>query len=215
MKNEKTLDGFDSDYFRSKIGKVYSAEMKIDSNKPLYLITWSPDPSTLPNSDFEMQHQYNIDIISDFCKGCEVALWCVEANQMGNPHYHGFYQTSSNHDRERLRIACVKTMQTYAPRGLKIASATTYKKCNYWTNHANCLYYYKKDLMDAMYHIEINPINAKSKSTVDFSNYAYLFKTPGKRTNSRELIQQVSQRERYKQFYLGNDIFGDDIIKKI
>ena len=56
--------------------------MKIDDSKPLYLITWSPDPSMMPNCDFEMQHEYNINIIADFCKGCDVALWCVEASQM-------------------------------------------------------------------------------------------------------------------------------------
>lgn len=211
MKNDDFPDGFDNDYFRSKIGLIYDAEMDIDPMRELYLITWNPDPSTLPNAHFEMQHEYNIDIIANFCKGCEVAIWCVEATQMGNPHYHGFYQVSSNPILERLRIACIKTMQEYAPHGLRITKATTFKRLNYWTPHANCLYYYKKDLLDSMYHIEKNPITKDSKTTVNFNDYAYMFKKPGKRSTSREIIQHVSQRERYRQFYLGNDIFGNAI----
>ena len=98
-------------------------------------------------------------------------------------------------------------MQQFGPSGLRITKASTYKRCNYWTNHANCLYYYKKDLLESMYHIPVNPINAKSKSTVDFSNYAYLFRKPGVRTTSKDMINNMSQRERFKVLFRRRYIF--------
>lgn len=207
MKNETSdsVIDFDTDYFRDKVKLIFDAEMAIDDEKTLYLITWSPDPSLLPNSSFEMQHEYNIDILAHYCKGCNVALWCVEANQRGNPHYHGFYQPSTDHNKERLRIASIKAMEQFGL--VKITPGTTYKRLNYHTSHANCLYYYKKDFIEAMYHIPVNPINADSKSTINFAEYAYLFKTPGKRSTSSEIIQKQSQREKYRLFYLGEDTF--------
>lgn len=188
------------------IGKIYDAELLIDSSRELQLITWSPDPSLLPNAPFEMQHEYNVGILADYCKACHTAIFCVETTQMGNPHYHGFYQCTSDPIKEKMRIAVIKTLQQFGL--VKVTrSKGQYKLLNYWTPQANCLYYYKKDVLDSMFGTVNNPINADSMCTIDFSDYAYMFKQPGKRVTSSEIVRKQTQREFYKQFFMGDDPF--------
>lgn len=188
------------------IGKIYSSEMKIDDTKPLYLITWAPNPALLPNADFEMQHDYNVNILADFCKTCDTALFCVESSQLGNPHYHGFYQPTNDRLCEKIRIAIVKTLQEFGL--LKIdKSKGMYKRICYWTSHANCLYYYKKDVLDSCFGIPNNPVNKKSKTITNFADYAYMFKQPGVKATSKEILQQMTLRDHYRQFYEGKDLW--------
>lgn len=193
--------------FYYAIGMIYDAEMEIDDNKTLYLITWCPDPKELPDACFETQHEFNVDILSDYCKACDVAIFCVETTQMGVPHYHGFYQPSTDNFKESARIAIIKTLERFGR--LKITkSKGMYKKMNFWTPHANCLYYYKKDLLDAMLGQANNPIDKHSKSLIDFSSTAQMFVKAGKRQTSKEIIEQQTLRERYRNFYSNKDFYG-------
>lgn len=168
MKNEETTevppvtDYFDNPKFRQKIGSIFEAEENIDDNETLYLITWCPDPSDLPDADFETQHDYNVPILTWFCQSCKTAVFCVESTQKGNPHYHGFYQETEDPDLYEQHNSIVKTMQKFGM--LKITpSKGMYKRHNYWTPHSNCLYYYKKDTLTRMLKVHNSVIDQYSE----------------------------------------------------
>jgi len=128
----------DPDYsFMIKTSEVFYWEDRIDTDRTLYLITWNPDPKELPNADFETQHHYSVNLLSDYLKACECGLFCVETSQLGAPHYHGWYQVSQNPDCERNRIIYIKTMQRFG--NLKITKSKGHYKIGSNSNHANCL----------------------------------------------------------------------------
>lgn len=183
-----------------KMRLVYEAESSIDPDRDLYLITWSPDPSKLPNSSFIIQHEFNVDILASYLKSVEVGIWCVESTQQGNPHYHGFYQPSDDSHKELMRLAVIKTFNAFG--NLKITKSIGKYKVNNWhTPHCNCLYYYKKDVGGSMFNIEKNPITRDSQCGMDFTNLSALFFQITGRHTSKEILEKVSQRERYRQFY--------------
>lgn len=182
---------------------VYDYETRIDRTKDLYLFTWSPDPAQLPNCMFSMQHEYLLGIVADFLKGCHLGLACVEATQLGNPHYHGWYQLSDDPIKEGLRIACVKTMQKFSntKTGVKITKSKGHYKRYRYTNHHNCLYYYKKDLIQAQLMTQPNPITWSTVSNVNFKNYTHFFAIEGDRQTVADLHDKVSLRQFYMDFY--------------
>lgn len=193
-------------YMYDKIERVLEYEQKIDLNKTLYLFTWAPAPDDLPDCDFDLQHQYNLGLVASFLNACEVGLACVESSQMGRPHYHGWYQLSDNPLKEKVRIAIVKTMQRFAPRGLKITQSHGHIKIGSWSKHANCLYYYKKDLLGMQLFTLPNPITPHSTCSIDWAEYPYrTFFNKGGRETVDEYESRISLREFYEDFYKKSD----------
>lgn len=190
------------DYLTPKIVAVAKMEWKIDPDKKVYLFTWSPDPSEGPDADFETQHMFWYPAIVDFLNSVEVGIACVEASQLGNPHYHGWYQVSDDPIKERLRCVHIKVMARFAPNGLRITSSKGHMKFNSYVAAANCLHYYKKDLLQSMSYIATNPITAKTKKPdhIDWNNKLLLFRRKCRETIN-ELEDKISLKDFYKQFY--------------
>lgn len=179
-----------------KATMIYDAEMDIDPDQELYMITWSPDPYEMPNADFETQHKFNINLISDYLQCCACGLFCVEATQMGNPHYHGFYQVNSRMEPER--IIMVKVMQKFGI--VKITKSVGHYRINSFKQHANCLYYYKKDVFDSMFYLDDNPICKTSRCEIDW-NYHYNFFEMKGRTSIKDIQDKITMRDFYRRFY--------------
>lgn len=171
-------------------------ENTIEEDLELYLITWSPDPKELPDSDFYLQHNMNVDILSSYLKCCHTGLFCVESTQLGNPHYHGWYQVSDS--LELHRLAVIKAMQRFGI--VKIAKARTYKIFN-WKEQANALYYYKKDLLDAMFTMDPNPITKDSVSTVNFDILEMVGFFNKDLRGMPTIKDTMTNRQFYRQFY--------------
>jgi len=178
--------------------KVVDAEYDINPDKTIYLITWSPDPEDIgfPDADFETQHRYHVNLLSDYLKACSIGLFCVESSQQGRPHYHGWYQLRS--DTEMLRINLIKVMQRFGL--VKITKSKGHYKLGSYSNKANCLYYYKKDMIDSMIMIKQNPINKLDKDDTDWSSHMLIF-TKTKRQTIADLEKAISLKEFYTQFY--------------
>lgn len=174
-----------------KAKKVYGAEHKIDYDKKVYLITWSPDPKENPEADFEMQHRYHVNTLADYLKYCSCGLFCVESTQLGNPHYHGWYQVSSEF--EMLRIVMIKVMQRFGKVKISPCHHPTLDK---WSEKMNGMFYYKADLMEEMFDIEINPINALSHDDTHWEACAF-FTTDC----DKAIIDKISTRQYYRSFY--------------
>lgn len=197
--NEEVID-LSVNSMIEKMKIVYKYESQIDPARDLYLITWSPDPSKLPNAPFIIQHEFNVDIMADYLKSVDVGLWCVESTQKGNPHYHGFYQPSDDSNKEFMRLAIIKTFEAFG--NLKITKSIGRYKINNWhTPKGNCLYYYKKDVGGPMFNISKNPITLKSKCEMDFTNLSVLFFSITGRHTSKQILEKISQREQYRKFY--------------
>lgn len=177
--------------------KVYSAEFDINDQKQLYLITWSPDPSKLPNCDFENQHLFNVNILSNYLKTCSAGLFCVEATQMGNPHYHGWYQV--NEETELGRIALAKTLAAFGK--LKITKSLGHYRINSYSKNGNCLYYYKKDLTTSMLNVKCNPIDKDTVDDTNWNTHIFFFDVPGKRKSVADLEAKIVQYKFYEEFY--------------
>lgn len=178
-----------------RIEIVRCVEESIDINRQLYLITWCPDPKEMPDSDFYLQHSMHVETLAGYCKTCYSCVFCVESSQMGNPHYHGWYQVDSS--KEKGRIVMIKVMQRFGI--VKIAKARSYKINNY-SERCNALYYYKKDLLDSMLEVEYNPI---TKDTECLINFDQLDLVGFLSLNSRlyTFRDKMSERKYYREFY--------------
>lgn len=189
-----------NDIMVSRGTMIFDYEYDIDDLLQLYLITWSPDPAEMPDADFYVQHQTNIGILTDFLKGCYLGIFCVESTQLGNPHYHGWYQDSNDPLKTELRISCIKTMKRFGQ--LKIVKARSYRK-NSYSKHANCLYYYKKDLFDSMLLFDPNPIVSTTETTMNFDELRFVdvFGSVVSRKSLKLGEQRVSDLKFYKEFY--------------
>lgn len=187
--------------FKEKINEVYKWEHSITPHKDLYLFTWAPNPEDLPNSDFCIQHEFNVNIIADFLKTCYTGLCCVESTQIANPHYHGWYQLSDDPLLCRQRIAIIKTLKRCGL--LKITKSKGHYRPNTWHCHANCLFYYKKDLLTEQLLTVNNPISRDTKTNIDWNSYSYnsfFIKDKG-RQSVADIEDRVNLRDFYKQFY--------------
>lgn len=186
----------DSTILEEKSWIIEFEESFIDYNEPLYLITWAPDPKEMPDCDFNMQHELNVQTLADFLKTCKCGLFCVESTSLGNPHYHGWYQSDCS--KELLRIVMVKTLKRFGL--LKITEGFSFK-INCYTERKNCLYYYKKDVFDEMLMIEVNPITKESRSTINFDVLDYVGFFSKDKNAMNTLKDAQSSRAFYREFY--------------
>lgn len=187
------------DYLIQKWMVCLVHENSIDPDETLYLFTWSPNPDEMPDADFNTQHRYNINLISHYLQTMEIGLACVESSQMGNPHYHGWYQLSTDPLKEKLRLALVKTLQRFG--NLKITKSKGHYKIGSLVKQANCLYYYKKDMLQSMATVFCNPITAESMDDLDWNLHKSLFTPKKGRISVADIEDKISQVEFYKQFY--------------
>lgn len=140
-------------------------EEDIDEDKALYLITWSPDPKQLPDADFQIQHDFNVNLLAQYLRYCDVGIFCLESSQRGNPHYHGWYQVA-NDFREKGRIVAVKTLNRFGE--LKITECKVSYKVNCYSQKANALWYYKKDVHGSMMYYDDSIIVDTSRRDIDW-----------------------------------------------
>jgi len=198
MLGQKKVKGFDDDVIKQRIidatEQIEYCESCIDPDEKLYLFTWSPDPKDMPDADLYLQHNVNISTLSDYLKCCSAGVFCVEATQLGNPHYHGWYQI--NNDYELVRIAIMKTLQRFG--NVKLTPGHKYKIFN-WKERGNCLYYYKKDIC-TYYSMLPNPITKDSVSTVNFDilDMVGFFKGDKAMHKVKDVLSNV---QFYRQFY--------------
>lgn len=194
------------DYVDAKLIKkgaiIECEESKIDAFDKLYLITWVPDPKEMPDADFYLQHEVNVQILIDFLNTCKCGLFCVESTQMGNPHYHGWYQINPKY--ELVRIAIIKTLQRFGI--IKIKECLHYI-VNYYSERMNGLHYYKKDVFDSMFAIEVNPISNRSVSSIDVDKLRYVSMFSKNKTVYRNVEEKLSVRQYYRRFYDDTESF--------
>lgn len=194
QKKEGSLQVLEEVLLRGAI--VEAMEDYIDRDKPLYLMTWNPDPKETPDADFYLQHNTHVSILSDYLKCCYAGLFCVESTQLGNPHYHGWYQIEDSI--ELARIAIMKTLQRFGM--VKVAKARSYK-INDYNECKNALYYYKKDLLDTMLAMVPNPISKYTESTVDFDKMDMIGFFSKEKNTQVTLRDKISDRKFYRDFY--------------
>lgn len=170
-------------------------ESTIDKSLPLVLITWSPSRENMPDTDFVMKHRSNVNFLSDFLKCTSCGAFCVEANEMGQPHYHGFYQHTQDSKTELALIAFLDTM--YKTGNLKVTKEVfKYKKFS-WSKKANALWYYKKELLTSQFHTPHNPIVSQSYDETPWDTIAFFMPGP----NVRMISTAVSERRQLLDFY--------------
>lgn len=187
------------DLLSNKLTEICFYEDGIDGDFPIYLITYSPDPSRLPDCDFNIQHRTNINLLSEYLKYCKTGLFCVESTQMGNPHYHGWYQVDDS--KELYRISMIKVMQKLGNVKITKPQHSDAYKINCFTQKSNFLYYYKKDLVDAMLNIEVNPISEESyKESYDEVD-SHFFTIDISKKKVKSMADVISDRKFYQQFY--------------
>lgn len=187
----------DDDVIIAKDWLIYEEEKKILNTRDLYLVTWSPDPKQLPDTDFTLQHKFNVNLLSQLLRTVRCGLFCVESTAMGNPHYHGWYQDEPPN--ELARIAIIKVLQRFG--NLKITSGLHYKVDRYYSK-GNCLHYYKKDTFDSMLLLPI--ISASSYEPLDWVNPFLFFGTPSMHmaANAKTLlIEKASEISQVIDFY--------------
>lgn len=193
FRQEKRLEEF----MLEKAEIVYQFEGMINLDDKVYLMTWSPDPKQIPDCDFINQHKWCVPYVHDYLIGCRVGLACVESTQLGNPHYHLWYQTSDDPKLESLRIRWIKVLSRIG--NVKITSAR-YVKINDYRKTNNALYYYKVDMLDQQLSTPYNPIYPKMElPQIDYNDYTWFFST-GKITAKRAHERASAVRE-LEEFY--------------
>lgn len=184
-----------------KAGLIEYYENLIDDDAELYLITWSPNPEELPDADFETQHKFNISLLSEYLKWCSLGLFCVESTQLGNPHYHGWYQCSDDSNEELGRIATIKTLKRFG--NLKISKVKVAYVKNSYSQKSNALYYYKKDAFSQMLYVEDAVIHRHSECTIDWTNiqYSQFFDKECKLKLGQKAENAISEKQWCLDFY--------------
>lgn len=181
-----------------KADVIYKAESKIDPNRKIYLMTWSPDPKELPDCDFVNQHTYLVGYVISYLLGCYSGAACVESTQMGNPHYHLWYQCYDG-PAESYRIRWVKVMQKLG--NVKIETkGVRYYGINKWYSARNALYYYKKDSIGTQLLTPYNPVAADSpQPDIDYSDYSWFFYSG--RSTAAKMHERATQVQELYKFY--------------
>lgn len=167
-------------------------ESDLDEGQKVVLVTWSPKPDDLPDSDFCYQHLWNVNILAEYLQYCQTGLWCVEASKRGNPHYHGWFVIDE--EKEPLRVAISKVLDKTGQ--LKYTDCITYKIFNF-SERKNGLHYYKKDITTwAAYPHSV--ISRHSRDETDWDMHGFFFIKDAKFSNTQ---QKMSDRQFYLQFY--------------
>jgi len=190
------------EYLEKASTLVYEQESRIDLSKTVYLITWSPDPSKLPDADPSYQHLFNVNIMIDYLKYCECGILTHEITQIGNPHYHGWYQVNTS--LELGRTAIIKVLQKIG--NLKIAAVrdNTKIKINNWSNSHSPLWYYKKESFDKI--IPCNPITKDTpRDETEWSSKLFFFVDIVGKKKVGELLDHISNKKYYTEFYKKSD----------
>lgn len=199
MKTSLPSDFTIDNYLAPAASEIYYEENNIDHDREIYLITFCPDPSRLPDSDPSYQHRFNVNILSDYLKYCYCGLWIHEFTQEGNPHYHGWYQVDTAH--ELGRVAMIKVLKKFGL--IKIAKVKSSYAINNYTRQRNALGYYKKETFDK--YIIHNPI---TKDTYDDTNWAqklFFFTDMAGRKSINDLMDTISNKKYYTEFYKKSD----------
>jgi len=187
-----------------KTATMIDYEQKIDPRKTIYLFTWNPDREETPDCDFETQHEFWLDNVTLLLRGTAAGLACVETGALGYPHYHGWYQLSSNTNMEQCRLVAIKLMVRYG--NLKITKSIGHYKIGSFVRQANCLAYYKKDMVDAMLYIRNNPITPYVKTVVEFEKHLWWFKSlKTDRCSIADLETKLTNKKFYEDFYKDSD----------
>lgn len=180
----------------AKASEFYAAEKQIDEHIPVYLMTWSPDPKKLPDCDFINQHIWAVEYVQTYLMFCAAGAACVESTQLGNPHYHFWYQLAED-NREEGRIRWVKIMQKVG--NVKVTKALHYKK-NKWYSKGNALWYYKKESIDAQLRTPCNPVTAETALVkVDYTDYNWFFHSG--RSTAAKCFEKASEVKLLEEFY--------------
>lgn len=176
---------------------ISKEENMIDADEKLYLMTYSPNPIDMPDADFKIQHDWNVNLLSEYLEYCACGLFCVESSQMGNPHYHGWYQVCDCN--ELYRIQKIKVLQRFGM--VKITKARSYKINKYYPK-GNALYYYKKDLLDAMIDVQPNPITSNTRIQRNYDDEVFRSFLSCQR---KEVISTYAKKQAdykyYEEFY--------------
>lgn len=185
----------DDEVILEKSEIIMIEESKIDLDKHTYLITWNPDPKQSPDANFQIQHRYHINTVAQYLSSCSCGIMCTEPSQLGNPHYHGWYQCSDDFNLEQLRIVTIKVMNYFGK--VKIAKAVSIRK-NSYSNVKNCLWYYKKDQMTSMLGMPI--LTRDSKDDTDWQsitcNHFFTVKL-----GDKHIEDKISARQQMIEFY--------------
>lgn len=185
-----------NDMIALKAEAISHAENQIDKNDTVYLLTWSPDPKKLPDCDFINQHLFAVPYVHDYLKWCKTGAACVESTQLGNPHYHMWYQTYDD-NRELARICVIKVLQKVG--NIKITPAT-HIKIDKWYSSKNALFYYKMDCIEQQLFTPYNPITKFiDPPEIDYNDYTTFFHSG--RITARQCIERVSEIQRLREFY--------------
>lgn len=184
----------------AKADLIESMESAIDPEDKIYMITYSPVHSEMPDADFILQHLFNVNLLADYLKFCMVGLFCVESTQKGYPHYHGWYQTCDD-EREQGRIAIMKVMSRFGD--VKIAEIKNSYRINSYTKQSNALHYYKADVFGQQNGIPHNPISKDSYDDTNWQSNMFMFSIPGKRQTYMDLSAKVTARKSAEEFYRG------------
>lgn len=178
---------------------IYEAEHEIDDKAKIYLMTWSPDPKQIPDCDFINQHLWCAQYVHTYLQGCRSGCACVETTQMGNPHYHLWYQICPDFTVEQLRIRWIKVLQKIG--NVKITGKVRYYRKNAWYSTRNALFYYKKDSLQEQLMTPCNPITKDSVlPEIDYSQYSWFFQIRGRAT-AKSMLERTSQVKDLEEFY--------------
>lgn len=187
----------ENDMIAMKAEAISQAENAIDIDDKLYLLTWSPDPKKLPDCDFLNQHIWCVPYVWDYLNYCKAGCACVESTQLGNPHYHMWYQTYDD-NRELGRVAIIKVLSKIG--NIKIESSVRYYKIDKWYSTKNALYYYKEDCINQQLFTPYNPITKDMcLPEINYNDYNMFFHQ-GKQT-VRQCIERASQVHTLREFY--------------
>jgi len=184
------------------MAKVSFSESKLDLEKDIYLFTWSIREDEFPDLPFNKQHRYYAGLVVNFLSYQQCGAACVEVNQRGLPHYHGWYQLSDDPINQQLATCVTKVMIRYAPAGFKVTLSKGHVKIASWSHRSNCLWYYKKDAPTRMLRTPYSYLQQHTK-VPDISQYdqRYGWLKSGKRQSVADLEEQISLRDFYMNFY--------------
>lgn len=183
---------------------VEYCESLISEGDDLYLFTWSPDPAQLPDVSFYYQHLYCVNAVASFIQSCECGLACVESNQQGFPHYHGWYQTSDSFVLEQMRIVNVKVFKKLG--NFKCEKVKQCYRINSYTKQGNALYYYKADLFGQQCYTQYNLISKLTHDDTDWQEFKWYFVVNPKRKTYQAIQDAVNRIKSVKDFYKSKPI---------